>query len=183
MSENQELVDENEVEAIGLPAEQVVDIFSGLDELDLTDWQRTHLRNALIAIASGPDPKAVQVRLPRKPAPKPTYDLACFRCGHDLEPTWEGSRDAWGGTTFRSSGNYGSTVFDPMSAAEELEVIICDGCLRTVARLAPHLVRLLKHAKHFPPQPRVEVTSWTPYEPETVTSNDGGGEDDEDDGE
>ena len=40
-----------------------------------------------------------------------------------------------GGIIFRATGNYGSTVFDPMPAGIEeiLQVIICDDCVRTRA--------------------------------------------------
>ena len=38
----------------------------------------------------------------------------------------------YGGLIFRSTGNYGSQVFDPMPIREEemLQVIICDRCIR-----------------------------------------------------
>lgn len=35
-----------------------------------------------------------------------------------------------GGTVFRTYGNYGSTVFDPMDASF-LEIVICDSCLKS----------------------------------------------------
>ncbi len=35
-----------------------------------------------------------------------------------------------GGTVFRTYGNYGSTVFDPMDASY-LEVVVCDRCLKS----------------------------------------------------
>lgn len=34
-----------------------------------------------------------------------------------------------GGTIFRTYGNYGSSVFDPMDASY-LDVVICDSCLK-----------------------------------------------------
>ena len=38
----------------------------------------------------------------------------------------------YGGLIFRSTGNYGSHVFDPMPTQKEemLQVIICDECIR-----------------------------------------------------
>lgn len=40
------------------------------------------------------------------------------------------------GLIFRASGNYGSTVFDPMPIGQEeyLQVIICDDCIRRKAK-------------------------------------------------
>ena len=35
-----------------------------------------------------------------------------------------------GGTVFRTYGNYGSTVFDPMDASY-LEIVVCDACLNS----------------------------------------------------
>jgi hypothetical protein len=35
-----------------------------------------------------------------------------------------------GGTVFRTYGNYGSSVFDPMDASY-LEVVVCDRCLKS----------------------------------------------------
>lgn len=39
------------------------------------------------------------------------------------------------GTYFRSLGNYGSTVFDPMDGSY-LDIIICNGCLEQNAKFA-----------------------------------------------
>ncbi len=38
----------------------------------------------------------------------------------------------YGGLVFRSSGNYGSTIFDPFPSRQEqmLQVIICDECIK-----------------------------------------------------
>lgn len=35
-----------------------------------------------------------------------------------------------GGTVFRTYGNYGSTVFDPMNASY-LEIVVCNDCLKS----------------------------------------------------
>lgn len=165
MSENEK----DELVEAKIPPEQVVDLFSGIDELDLTDEQRTQLRDALIAVASDPEhARLIRVRPPRKPEPPVTYQLGCLRCGRDLEPICEGSRDAWGGTTFSSRGSYGSTVFDrDLYTVDELEAIVCDDCLRKVARDHPHLIRGLKHARHLPARRRTEVVPWAPREPES----------------
>jgi len=161
-SENDPLVEAK------VPPEQVVDLFSGLDELNLTHGQNVLLRETLIAIASDPEhPHVVHVKQPKKPEPPVTYHLGCLRCGRDLEPAWEGSRDAHAGTTFYADGNYGSTVFDRdfHASVDQLEVIICDICLTAVALESPHLVRGLKHVR-YPVKPKVQVLPWEPREPE-----------------
>lgn len=47
----------------------------------------------------------------------------------------------YGGLIFRATGNYGSTIFDPMPIGIEeiLQVIICDDCVK---RQAKRVVRL-----------------------------------------
>lgn len=42
----------------------------------------------------------------------------------------------YNGLIFRATGNYGSTVFDPMPTGieEMLQVVICDECLREKAK-------------------------------------------------
>lgn len=42
----------------------------------------------------------------------------------------------YSGIVFRSTGNFGSTVFDPMpiGAEEILQIIICDECIKWKAR-------------------------------------------------
>lgn len=47
----------------------------------------------------------------------------------DISPVFDG-------LVFRSSGNFGSTIFDPMpiDTEEYLQVIICDGCIKKNAR-------------------------------------------------
>lgn len=34
------------------------------------------------------------------------------------------------GLVFRSNGNYGSTIFDPINDFESLEIAICDDCIK-----------------------------------------------------
>lgn len=62
--------------------------------------------------------------------------LPCFSCGNEFEPSLPGDigprNQPYGGTTFRASGQYGSTVFDPNvwdDASGFLELNICDRCL------------------------------------------------------
>lgn len=60
----------------------------------------------------------------------------CICCGSVLgaEPTDDPLTisPVYGGLIFRSSGNFGSTIFDPMPIGIEdmLEVIICDKCIK-----------------------------------------------------
>lgn len=59
--------------------------------------------------------------------------LPCIVCGTKLEsalPNGEYNQP-YSGTTFSSHGQYGSTVWDPMSQGgnETLEINVCDHCL------------------------------------------------------
>lgn len=58
--------------------------------------------------------------------------VPCFTCGVTLEPvrffSEEGSAPPSGGAIFRSSGNYGSAVYDACHD-EYLMILICDACL------------------------------------------------------
>ncbi len=51
----------------------------------------------------------------------------------------------YGGLIFRSTGNYGSQVFDPMPTRrkEMLQVIICDNCIQKKS----YLVKLIHNIK------------------------------------
>lgn len=61
--------------------------------------------------------------------------LPCIICGKTLEPALRNVRDRIDanqpkdGTVFSSHGNYGSTVWDPMTGVDLLEINICDPCL------------------------------------------------------
>ena len=62
--------------------------------------------------------------------------INCIKCHRELEH-WdvyaeeEQQMHPIGGTVFRTYGNYGSAVFDPMDATY-LEISVCDECLRDV---------------------------------------------------
>lgn len=69
--------------------------------------------------------------------------IRCFCCGKVIEtetaddPMTIGT--AYGGLWFRSGGNYGSTIFDPMffipgRSEEWLQIVICDICVKTHAK-------------------------------------------------
>jgi hypothetical protein len=59
--------------------------------------------------------------------------INCIICAAELEnwgvyPPNKTVVHPIGGTAFRTYGNYGSSVFDPMDASY-LDVVICDSCL------------------------------------------------------
>ena len=69
----------------------------------------------------------------------------CICCGNILEAE---SNDEpltisgiYGGLIFRSVGNFGSTIFDPMPTQREemLQVIICDECIKNYINLVSHI--------------------------------------------
>ena len=52
----------------------------------------------------------------------------------------------YSGIVFRSTGNFGSTVFDPMpiGAEEMLQIVICDECIKPFAKIST--IRCLNHS-------------------------------------
>jgi hypothetical protein len=81
----------------------------------------------------GVDKLIVDSGLPTK------YERVCFVCGKAMKPSCDEScafdpheiplLPPSNGTYFRSSGNYGSTVFDPMTGKKTLHIVVCDDCL------------------------------------------------------
>ena len=71
--------------------------------------------------------------------------INCFCCRSvvDIEPGDDptGAYPVYGGLIFRSTGNYGSTVFDPlpMSREEVLQIIICDECILKDSRFVTRI--------------------------------------------
>lgn len=63
--------------------------------------------------------------------------LPCLVCGRELESAIPASvrnpsgnsNQPYAGTTFWTSGHYGSTVFDPQTPMVELHLNVCDPCL------------------------------------------------------
>jgi hypothetical protein len=57
--------------------------------------------------------------------------IPCFKCGYVPksvdEEHWP--EQPYGATVFTSGGQYGSTVYDPMSNLQHLRIILCDKCL------------------------------------------------------
>lgn len=61
--------------------------------------------------------------------------IPCFKCEKPLQAAAPYDDDRlliqpYEGVMFRSSGNYGSTVWDPQSSSWELHIIICDECMK-----------------------------------------------------
>ena len=66
--------------------------------------------------------------------------IPCICCKKLLESVLQPATSLpHNGTLFYSSGNYGSTVFDPMNEFR-LEIIICDDCLEGNAQYNVNLV-------------------------------------------
>lgn len=60
-------------------------------------------------------------------------DLSCIRCGKGFPPAVSGPVTPGvppsGGIVFRSSGNYGSRLYDePPGSREYILIAVCDGC-------------------------------------------------------
>ena len=45
----------------------------------------------------------------------------------------------YGGIIFRSTGNYGSSIFDPITEEEILQIVICDDCIRNKIKRVIHI--------------------------------------------
>jgi len=75
------------------------------------------------------------------------FILRCISCDKKLKeimsPSDNHPNDA---CAFKSYGNYGSTIFDPMSDSEFLEINVCDECLKRKRDQVYH-VRLKKRAE------------------------------------
>ncbi len=57
---------------------------------------------------------------------------------HDITPVY-------GGLRFRASGNYGSTIFDPMHCNDFLEIIICDNCVVKKKNMVQHIHDIIEN--------------------------------------
>ena len=78
--------------------------------------------------------------------------IKCFCCDCDIEadmpiiPTDLGA--VYDGVLFRATGNYGSTLFDPLPATgkgeEFLQIIICDECIRKNAKRVTRIHNIKK---------------------------------------
>jgi hypothetical protein len=80
----------------------------------------------------------------------------CFCCDCDIETEINGNpmviSAVYGGLFFRSTGNYGSTVFDPIPShhpnigkgTEFLQIIICDECIKRKAKWVTWIYNIKK---------------------------------------
>lgn len=77
----------------------------------------------------------------------------CPTCNHNKSAGWPGS--FWPATTFYSMGNFGSTVYDPMTndKSEQLALHICDVCL------LQHRNNIFQ-SHHLPKEVRQDVKDW-----------------------
>jgi hypothetical protein len=87
--------------------------------------------------------------------------LPCIVCGAELEPVGspfpEYGNQPYGGTVFESSGQYGSTVWDPcLTSDDKLEITVCDQCMRMAA--AAGVILHYRTEKYS--EPVYKVTAW-----------------------
>ena len=82
----------------------------------------------------------------------------CFKCDKPLQAAAPDSEafpfQPYEGVMFRSSGNYGSTVWDPQVRTWELHIIICDACLvsNKANVVSSQLARVAKYSyEHWNP--------------------------------
>lgn len=71
---------------------------------------------------------------------------ACFCCdkvldGESLENPIDIST-IYDGLFFRSTGNFGSRIFDPITTEEILQIVICDKCVDIKAKRVKHLFNI-----------------------------------------
>ena len=85
--------------------------------------------------------------------------LPCIVCRRVLDDafTEQDHNQPADATTFTSHGGYGSTVYDPMTERERLEVNVCDDCLVSAARDGAVL-----HVSVTPVPARTSITPWAP---------------------
>lgn len=80
-----------------------------------------------------------------KKAPLPTQRCVCCGAKITLDQVEKKLKmDSWhvayGGIICRSRGNFGSTIFDPMTSDEFLEFYLCDKCVKRKARQITRVV-------------------------------------------
>ena len=67
------------------------------------------------------------------PVPCLCCGAALGHCGGPAEDNGYLNNQPCGGIGFESHGHYGSTYFDPMRESLEIQIAICDDCLRAKA--------------------------------------------------
>lgn len=76
--------------------------------------------------------------------------VQCMCCDKWLDAEFLDSDDlltvvpVYDGLIFRATGNFGSTIFDPMPIGEEeyLLVVICDDCVKSKAKRVTHIFNI-----------------------------------------
>jgi hypothetical protein len=63
--------------------------------------------------------------------------MQCFLCQRPIQADDQGVYDA---TLWRTGGNFGSRVYDPLTEGTFLEIAICDGCLAARKHLVEEVV-------------------------------------------
>jgi hypothetical protein len=74
----------------------------------------------------------------------------CFVCGIEFEASYSDGPKDWPSVIFEATGNWGSTVFDPMHPAK-LSIRICDKCVLS------RRDRLIDSQNHLPDSLRDDV--------------------------
>jgi len=91
-----------------------------------------------------------------------TEKVQCFCCDKELDAEFPLDdpltlSPIYDGLIFRASGNFGSTIFDPMPTCQEeyLQVIICDDCIKRKAKRVTRIHNIERtitsEAKEFGP--------------------------------
>jgi hypothetical protein len=73
----------------------------------------------------------------------------CFKCGKQLVSAMSGKESFTvncppsNALAFISSGNYGSTIFDPfMDSSDYLEIMICDDCVNSSLACVKKVIKI-----------------------------------------
>ncbi len=74
--------------------------------------------------------------------------MHCFCCDRVMETESTDNpiiiHPVYDGLIFRATGNFGSTIFDPITEEEILQVIICDDCVKRNAKRVTHIYNIVR---------------------------------------
>lgn len=74
----------------------------------------------------------------------------CAVCATDIEFDTNHNYPA-GALWFTSSGNYGSRLFDPITGDQQLEILICDDCVKAMGdRVKAFTRHTMTHRRSMP---------------------------------